>query len=101
MSVEPNKNPRDVIYAPVVSEKSYTLIDEGKYTFLVDPRSNKTEIKNAIEAIFDVKVSSVNTANRPGKARRTRTGIGKSKDTKRAIVTLREGTIDIFGEVAG
>jgi len=101
VSVEPNKNPRDVIYAPVVSEKSYTLIDEGKYTFLVDPRSNKTEIKNAIEAIFDVKVSSVNTANRPGKARRTRTGIGKSKDTKRAIVTLREGTIDIFGEVAG
>ncbi len=101
MSVEPNKNPRDVIYAPVVSEKSYTLIDEGKYTFLVDPRSNKTEIKNAIEAIFDVKVGSVNTANRPGKARRTRTGVGRSKDTKRAIVTLREGTIDIFGEVAG
>ena len=101
MSVEPNKNPRDVIFAPVVSEKSYTLIDEGKYTFLVDPRSNKTEIKSAIEAIFDVKVSSVNTANRPGKARRTRNGIGKSKDTKRAIVTLREGTIDIFGEVAG
>ena len=63
MSVEPNKNPRDVIYAPVVSEKSYTLIDEGKYTFLVDRRSNKTEIKNAIEAIFDVKVSSVNTTS--------------------------------------
>lgn len=96
-----NKNPRDVIFAPVVSEKSYNLIDEGKYTFLVDPRSNKTEIKNAIEAIFDVKVSSVNTANRQGKTRRTRTGIGKRKDTKRAIVTLREGTIDIFGEVAG
>ena len=101
MSVEPNKNPRDVIYAPVVSEKSYTLIDEGKYTFLVDPRSNKTEIKNAVEAIFEVKVSSVNTANRQGKTRRTRTGLGKRKDTKRAIVTLREGTIDIFGEVAG
>lgn len=101
MSVEHNKNPRDVIIAPVVSEKSYSLIDEGKYTFLVDPRSNKTEIKNAVEAIFDVKVSSVNTANRQGKTRRTRTGIGKRKDTKRAIVTLREGTIDIFGEVAG
>ena len=101
MSVEHNKNPRDVIIAPVVSEKSYNLIDEGKYTFLVDPRSNKTEIKNAVEAIFDVKVSSVNTANRQGKTRRTRTGIGKKKDTKRAIVTLREGTIDIFGEVAG
>ena len=101
MSVEPNKNPRDVIFAPVVSEKSYTLIDEGKYTFLVDPRSNKTEIKNAVEAIFGVKVGSVNTANRQGKTRRTRTGLGKRKDTKRAIVTLREGTIDIFGEVAG
>jgi len=101
VSVEHNKNPRDVIIAPVVSEKSYNLIDEGKYTFLVDPRSNKTEIKNAVEAIFDVKVSSVNTANRQGKTRRTRTGIGKKKDTKRAIVTLREGTIDIFGEVAG
>lgn len=101
MSVEHNKNPRDIILAPVVSEKSYNLIDEGKYTFLVDPRSNKTEIKNAIEAIFDVKVTSVNTANRKGKIRRTRTGLGKRKDTKRAIVTLREGTIDIFGEVAG
>ena len=101
MSVEHNKNPRDVIIAPVVSEKSYSLIDEGKYTFLVDPRSNKTEIKNAVEAIFDVKVGSVNTANRQGKTRRTRTGLGKRKDTKRAIVTLREGTIDIFGEVAG
>jgi len=101
VSVEHNKNPRDVIVAPVVSEKSYSLIDEGKYTFLVDPRSNKTEIKNAVEAIFGVKVSSVNTANRKGKTRRTRTGLGKRKDTKRAIVTLREGTIDIFGEVAG
>ncbi|MEE6273849.1 50S ribosomal protein L23 [Georgenia wangjunii] len=101
MSLENNKNPRDVILAPVVSEKSYNLIDEGKYTFLVDPRSNKTEIKNAVEAIFNVRVSSVNTANRTGKTRRTRFGIGKRKDTKRAIVTLREGTIDIFGEVAG
>jgi large subunit ribosomal protein L23 len=101
VSLENNKNPRDVIFAPVVSEKSYNLIDEGKYTFLVDPRSNKTEIKNAVEAIFGVRVSSVNTANRTGKTRRTRFGIGKRKDTKRAIVTLREGTIDIFGEVAG
>jgi len=95
------KDPRDILIAPVVSEKSYGLLDEGKYTFLVDPRSNKTEIKNAVEAIFQVKVSSVNTANRQGKTRRTRTGLGKRKDTKRAIVTLREGTIDIFGEVAG
>ena len=92
-----NKDPRDIILAPVVSEKSYNLLDEGKYTFLVDPRSNKTEIKIAIEKIFDVKVDSVNTATRMGKTRRTRFGMGKRKDTKRAIVTLREGTIDIFG----
>ncbi len=100
MSIEPAKDPRDVIVAPVVSEKSYNLIDEGKYTFIVDPRSNKTEIKNAIEAIFDVKVETVNTVNRAGKTRRTRYGLGKRKNTKRAIVTLRPGqTIDIFGEV--
>ena len=92
------KDPHDVIVAPVVSEKSYNLLDEGKYTFLVDPRANKTEIKIAIEQIFSgVKVANVNTINRKGKARRTRFGIGRRKDTKRAIVTLREGTIDIFG----
>jgi large subunit ribosomal protein L23 len=91
------KDPRDVLLAPVVSEKSYGLLDEGKYTFLVDPRANKTEIKLAVEKVFGVKVASVNTANREGKRRRTRFGIGKRKDTKRAIVTLREGTIDIFG----
>jgi len=94
-----NKDPRDIILKPVVSEKSYSLIDEGKYTFLVDPRSSKTEIKLAIEKIFGVKVASVNTLNRTGKARRTRLGIGKRKDTKRAIVTLRSGTIDIFTAV--
>lgn len=101
MSLELTKNPRDIILKPVVSEKSYNLMDQGKYTFLVDPRANKTEIKIAIEKIFDVKVSSVNTANRLGKVKRTRNGLGKRKDTKRAIVTLREGTIDIFGELAG
>ena len=90
-------DPRDVIIAPVVSEKSYGLMDEGKYTFLVDGRANKTEIKVAVEKIFDVKVSSVNTINRQGKTRRTRLGMGKRKDTKRAIVTLVDGTIDIFG----
>jgi large subunit ribosomal protein L23 len=63
----------------------------------VDPRSNKSEIKKAVEQIFGVKVESVHTMNRPGKARRTRFGMGKRKDTKRAIVTLKEGTIDIFG----
>ena len=91
------KDPRDVLIAPVVSEKSYALLDRGEYTFLVDPRSNKTEIKVAVEKVFGVKVASVNTLNRQGKRRRTRTGTGKRKDTKRAVVTLREGTIDIFG----
>lgn len=94
-----NKDPRDIILKPVVSEKSYSLIDDGKYTFEVDPRSNKTEIKLAIEKIFDVKVASVNTLNRTGKLRRTRFGIGKRKDTKRAIVTLKSGSIDIFTAV--
>ena len=94
-----NKDPRDVIIAPVVSEKSYSLIEEGKYTFLVDPRSNKTEIKFAIEKIFKVEVASVNTLNRQGKTRRTRFGTGKRKDTKRAIVTLKSGSIDIFTAV--
>ena len=91
------KDPRDILIAPVVSEKSYSLLDEGKYTFIVDPRANKTEIKIAVEQIFDVTVESVHTMNRPGKTRRTRFGTGKRKDTKRAIVTLREGSIDIFG----
>jgi len=92
-----NKNPRDVLLAPVVSEKSYGLLDEGKYTFIVDPRANKTEIKIAVERVFGVKVDSVNTLNRQGKTRRTRFGLGKRKNTKRAIVTLKEGSIDIFG----
>jgi large subunit ribosomal protein L23 len=90
------KNIRDIIYAPVVSEKSYALNEDGKYAFFVDPRANKTEIKLAIEKIFDVKVKSVNTMNRQGKTHVTRFGKGKEKDTKRAIVTLRQGTIDIF-----
>ncbi|WP_153393304.1 50S ribosomal protein L23 [Ornithinicoccus halotolerans] len=97
MSATTAKDPRDVLLKPVVSEKSYNLLDQGKYTFLVDPRANKAEIKHAVEDIFGVKVSSVHTMNRPGKARRTRFGTGRRKDTKRAIVTLREGTIDIFG----
>ncbi|MFC7401086.1 50S ribosomal protein L23 [Citricoccus sp. GCM10030269] len=97
MSGSINKNPRDVVIAPVVSEKSYGLIDEGKYTFLVDPRSNKTEIKQAVESIFSVKVDSINTLNRAGKRKRTKFGWGSRKSTKRAVVTLREGTIDIFG----
>ena len=93
------KDPREVIIKPVVSEKSYNLIDNGKYTFEVDPRSNKTEIKQAIEAIFNVKVDKVNTLNRVGKTRRTKIGLGKRKDTKRAIVSLKSGSIDIFTNV--
>ena len=92
-----SKAPHDVVIAPVVSEKSYGLIDEGKYTFLVDPRSNKSEIKNAVEAIFNVKVDSVNTINHPGKRKRTKFGWGARKATKRAIITLKDGSIDIFG----
>lgn len=100
MSLEKSKNPRDIILAPVITEKSSGLMDLGKYTFLVDPRSNKTEIRLAIEEIFNVKVAHVATQNRQGKAYRTRNGIGRRKNTKRAIVTLREGTIDIFGDLA-
>ena len=97
-----DKNPRDELLAPVVSEKSYGLLDEGKYTFLVDPRANKTEIKIAVEQVFKVKVASVNTLNRKGKTRRTRFGTGRRKNVKRAIVTLRGGdTIDIFGGPVG
>ena len=93
---------RDVILRPVVSEKSYNLLDDGKYTFVVAPDANKTEIKIAIEAIFDVKVTSVNTLNRTGKRRRTKYGYGKKVDTKRAIITLAEGqSIDIFGGPVG
>ncbi len=91
-------NPRDVLLRPVVSEKSYGLLDEGKYTFVVAPDANKTQIKQAVEEVFRVKVTGVNTLNRQGKRRRTRHGWGKRADTKRAIVTLAEGDrIDIFG----
>ena len=92
-----HKDHRDVLIAPVVSEKSYGLLDDNKYTFVVHPDSNKTEIKIAVEKIFGVKVTSVNTINRKGKVRRTKTGEGKRKDTKRAIVSVAAGqTIDIF-----
>ena len=91
-------NPRDILLRPVVSEKSYGLLDEGKYTFVVSPDANKTQIKQAVEEVFRVKVTGVNTLNRQGKRRRTRFGWGKRVDTKRAIVTLADGDrIDIFG----
>ena len=82
-------DPRDILLAPVVSEKSYGLLEERQYTFIVRPDANKTQIKIAVEKVFGVKVLSVNTLNRPG----------KRKDTKRAIVTLSQEsrTIDVFG----
>jgi large subunit ribosomal protein L23 len=92
------KNPRDIIIEPVVSEKAYDGIDLlNAYTFLVDKRANKTEIRQAVEEIFDVKVSKVNTINRKGKKRRYGYKVGKRPDSKRAIVTLADGdSIDIF-----
>ena len=90
-------DPRDILIAPVVSEKSYGLLDENKYTFLVDPRANQTQIKIAVEQIFGVKVLSVNTINRQGKTRRTRYGLGRRANTKRAIISVAPGDrIDIF-----
>jgi large subunit ribosomal protein L23 len=97
-----HKDHRDVLIAPVVSEKSYGLLDNNKYTFVVHPDANKTEIKIAVERVFNVKVTSVNTLNRQGKTRRTRTGVGRRASSKRAIVSLAEGhRIDIFGGPVG
>jgi len=92
-------DPRDVILAPVISEKSYGLLEERQYTFLVRPDANKTQIKIAVQQIFDVQVASVNTLNREGKRKRSRSGFGKRKDTKRAVVTVtpESRTIDVFG----
>ncbi len=93
------KDPRDVVVAPVVSEKSYALMEAGVYTFKVHPSATKPEIRDAIENIFSVKVARVNTLNRPGKRKRNRKTFtyGKRPDTKRAIVTLAAGeTIDLF-----
>jgi large subunit ribosomal protein L23 len=91
--------PRDVILEPVVSEKSYNLLDEGAYTFKVHPDANKIEIRQAVESIFDVRVVKVTTANRKGKRKRNRRSLtfGRRPDTKRAIVTLVEGDrIELF-----
>ena len=91
-------DPRDVLLAPVISEKSYGLLDENKYTFVVRPDANKTQIKIAVEQVFNVTVLDVNTLNRQGKRKRTRSGFGRRKNTKRAIVSLAPGDrIEIFG----
>lgn len=93
------KDPRDIIIEPIVSEKSYDLIEQGVYTFKVHPDASKPEISDAIKSIFNVKVTKVNTLNRKGKRKRDRrTGnYGKRPDTKRAIVTLAAGeSIPLF-----
>ena len=91
-------DPRDILISPVVSEKAYGLLDQNKYTFIVSPDANKTQIKIAVEEVFGVKVTSVNTMNREGKRVRTRTGFGRKASTKRAIVSVAAGDrIDIFG----
>lgn len=91
-------DPRDVILRPVISEKSYGLLEDNKYTFVVHPEANKTQIKIAVEQIFNVRVLDVNTLNRPGKRKRTKAGFGTRKATKRAVVSLKSGdTIELFG----
>ena len=95
------QDPRDVILSPVVSEKSYALIDQNAYTFLVHRGANKTEIRKAVEAIWGVRVAKVNTLNRKGKTKRFRFTQGRRPDTKRAIVSLVEGDkIEIFEQQA-
>jgi large subunit ribosomal protein L23 len=91
-------DPRDIILKPVISEKSYGLLEDNKYTFVVHPDANKTQIKIAIEQIFNVRVLDVNTLNRSGKRKRTKSGFGTRKSTKRAVVSLKAGDkIELFG----
>jgi large subunit ribosomal protein L23 len=93
------EDPRDVIIEPVVSEKSYALMETGVYTFIVNPDANRIEIRKAVEDIFGVRVLKVNTLNRRGKRKRNRRSFsfGTRSNTKRAIVTLVAGDrIDLF-----
>ena len=90
---------RDVLIAPVVSEKSYSLLEDNVYTFEVASNASKPEIKKAVETIFEVEVLKVNTLNRKGKRKRNRRDgtFGKRSDVKRAMVTLVDGyEIDLF-----
>ena len=91
-------DPRDIIIRPIVSEKSYGLLEHGVYTFEVHPDANKTQVKIAVEKIFNVTVTSVNTLNRSGKRKRTRGGFGVRRSSKRAIVSLSKDSkaIEIF-----
>ena len=92
------KDPRDIILAPVISEKTYDQMEMGTYVFKVDKRASKPEIRDAVEAIWDVEVLKVNTINRKGKRSRVRGSnrIGSKPDTKRAIITLAAGEIPLF-----
>jgi large subunit ribosomal protein L23 len=91
------KSPRDVIIRPIVSEKSYAGLEGNRYTFLVHPEANKTEIKEAIQKIWNVRVLGVNTMNRKGKVKKQRYVTGRRSDQKRAVVTLAAGdSIEIF-----
>ncbi|HQD76701.1 MAG: 50S ribosomal protein L23 [Peptococcaceae bacterium MAG4] len=90
-------DPYDVLKKPLITEKSTSLLEDNKYTFEVDPRANKTEIKQAVQTIFKVKVEKVNTIRIKGKTKRVRNIPGKTPDRKKAIVTLRKGDkIEIF-----
>jgi large subunit ribosomal protein L23 len=92
-------DPRDIVLRPVVSEKSYGLLDRNVYTFVVHPTATKVQIRDAVEEIFNVRVTKVNTLNRKGKRKRNRRQptFGKRADTKRAVVTLSAGSrIDLF-----
>lgn len=93
------KDPRDVILSPIVSEKSYALLEDNVYTFNVHTSASKPEIKDAVESIFDVKVVRINTLNRKGKTKTNRRNNTKSQrpNRKRALVTLAEGdSIELF-----
>ena len=92
------RDQHDIIIKPIVTEASMDAMADKKYTFVVDKKSNKTEIKNAVESIFGVKVASVNTMNMLGKNKRMGVHMGKRADWKKAIVTLTEEskTIEFF-----
>ncbi|HEY5252175.1 MAG TPA: 50S ribosomal protein L23 [Acidimicrobiales bacterium] len=88
-----------VLLKPVVSEKSYRLMEDGVYIFVVAPDATRIAVRQAVEQTFGVRVTNVNTLNRKGKLRRNRrtNTVGKRPDTKRAIVTLARGDrIDLF-----
>ncbi len=92
------KDPREVIIRPIITEHSYDMMENNVYTFEVAKDSNKVEVRQAIEAIFDVKVVKVNILNVKPKPKRVRYATGKTRTWKKAMVTLQEGdTIEIFG----